>query len=255
MTAARSICLAAALTAAVISTPRLRADEGMWPLNRLPVADLQQKYGFTPSAEWLKHMQLASIRFVGAEGCSGGLVSQNGLAMTNYHCVVECVQGLSGKDRNLLHTGFYAAAAAEERQCPNMEVNELTEVSDVTSRISTATANLEGERFERARKAAFAQIERECASGEDVRCDVVTLYQGGRYDLYKYRRFQDVRLVFAPEFDTGFFGGDPDNFMFPRYNLDVAFVRVYDHGAPLRTGDWFRWAAAGPKAGELVFVS
>jgi len=254
MTVRRAFGLALVMTAAA-AAPWLHADEGMWPLNHLDTAGLQRKYGFTPPPEWLKHVQLASIRFVGAEGCSGGLVSANGLAMTNYHCVVECVQGLSAQDRNLLQTGFYAASAGDERQCPNMEVNELTEVSDVTSRIAAATANMEGERFDRARKAAFAAIERECATGDEVRCDVVTLYQGGRYDLYKYRRFQDVRLVFAPEFDTGFFGGDPDNFMFPRFDLDVAFVRVYERGAPLRADDWFRWSPQGASAGDLVFVS
>jgi hypothetical protein len=149
----------------------------------------------------------------------------------------------------------YASAAADEQRCPGVEINQLSEVTDVTSRIGAATKGTAGERFATARQAAFATIERECASGDDVRWEVVPLYRGGKYDLYQYRRFQDVRLVFAPDFDTAFFGGDPNNFMFPRYNLDLAFLRVYDRGAPYRPPIHFEWSPAGAAAGDLVFVT
>jgi V8-like Glu-specific endopeptidase len=231
----------------------VHADEGMWPLNRFPSAALKQRYGFTPSEQWLQQIQLGSARFAG--GCSGSFVSPTGLVMTNYHCVVDCIGALSDAKRNLQESGFYAATAADERPCPGMELNQLTAITDVTERVGAATKGTEGERFRAARTAVFATIARECATSDDVRCDVVTLYRGGKYDLYKYRRLQDVRLVFAPEFDTGFFGGDPDNFMFPRYNLDLAFVRAYERGAPLKLSQFLRWSPNGATAGDLVFVT
>jgi peptidase S46-like protein len=251
MPSTRSICLSLIGAAFLVQT--LGADEGMWPINRFPTAVVQKKYGFAPTPQWLQQAQLSSIRF--ADGCSGSLVSSSGLVMTNYHCAVDCVEAVSTKDANLLETGFAAASPVEERQCPGMELNELTTITDVTQRVAGATKGTEGPGFRAARQAVFATIERECATGDDVRCEVVTLYRGGKYDLYKYRRFQDVRLVFAPEFDTAFFGGDPDNFMFPRYNLDLAFVRVYEGGAPLRPAQWFRWSPAGASAGDPVFVT
>lgn len=231
----------------------VRADEGMWPLNRFPSAALKQRYGFAPTPQWLEQIQLGSVRFAG--GCSGSFVSPSGLVMTNYHCVVECVSALSDEKRNLQQSGFYATTAADERRCPGMELNQLTAMTDVTERVGAATKGTEGERFRAARTAVFATIERECATSDDLRCEVVTLYRGGKYDLYTYRRFQDVRLVFAPEFDTGFFGGDPDNFMFPRYNLDLSFVRAYDGGSPLKPTQWLRWSPNGAAAGDLVFVT
>jgi hypothetical protein len=249
----RRLCSIVAVVSIATFGSRLAADEGMWPLNRFPTAPVQQQHGFTPSPQWLERAQLASVRF--AAGCSGSLVSATGLVMTNYHCAVSCVEAVATPDRTLLQTGFYAASQAEEQQCPGMELNQLTGVTDVTDRVAGATKDTGGEAFTAARKAVFAAIEGECATGSDVRCEVVTLYRGGKYDLYKYRRFQDVRLVFAPEFDIGLFGGDPDNFMFPRYNLDLAFVRIYENGAPLRPTHWFRWSPQGASAGDLVFVT
>jgi hypothetical protein len=243
------VCIAAAAAA----VQRVRADEGMWLLNRFPAARVQQQYGFTPSPAWLDQVRLASVRLAG--GCSGSFVSSTGLVMTNYHCVVACVEALTTGTQNLMETGFSAAAAADERRCPGMEVNQLAEVTDVTERVTKATAGTEGEQFRKARDSAFAAIEKDCVTGDAVRCDVVTLYRGGRYDLYRYRRYQDVRLVFVPEFDTGFFGGDPDNFMFPRFNLDLAFLRVYDGASPLRASHWLRWSPNGAAAGDLVFVT
>jgi hypothetical protein len=249
---ARRVLLVTAALIASITAP-LPADEGMWPINRFPADTVRAKYGFAPSAAWLAHAQRASVRLV--SGCSGSFVSPYGLVMTNYHCAVECVEALSSKDSNFSATGFHAPAQGDERQCPGMEINQLTGITDVTTRVAGATAGKEGEQFEAARRAAVASIEGECATTAGVRCDVVSLYHGGKYDLYKYRRFQDVRLVFAPEFAVGFFGGDPDNFMFPRYNLDLAFLRVYDEGRPLASPDYFRWSAAGGAAGDPVFVT
>jgi hypothetical protein len=250
---ARTFVLTLALVATCILAVHVRADEGMWPLNRFPAARLQQQHGFTPSPQWLEQVRRGSVRLAG--GCSGSFVSETGLVMTNYHCVVACVEALSGPERSVMSDGFYARESADERQCPGMEVNQLIDITDVTDRVNAATAGTEGERFRTARNTVFAAIERDCATGDDVRCDVVTLYRGGRYDLYRYRRFQDVRLVFVPEFDTGFFGGDPDNFMFPRYNLDLAFLRVWESGAPLRPSHWLPWSPDGAAGGDLVFVT
>ena len=178
----------------VLATIRAFGDEGMWPLNRFPTAPLQKQHGFAPTAQWLQHAQLASVRLAG--GCSGSFVSPSGLVMTNYHCAVGCVEAVSTDDRKLLETGFYAEAASNERRCPGMEINQLTTITDVTDRVTAATKGAEGERFTAARKAVFAGIESDCARDDGVRCEVVTLYRGGKYDLYRYRRFQDVRLVF-----------------------------------------------------------
>jgi hypothetical protein len=248
----RSALLIACAVMAIAASP-LPADEGMWPINRFPADKVRQAHGFAPSAEWLAHAQKASVRL--ASGCSGSFVSPQGLVMTNYHCAVSCVEALSSKDRNLSATGFLASTPAEEQQCPGFEINQLTDITDVSARVDAAVAGKQGEPFESARRAVIATIEQECATGAGVRCDVVALYHGGRHDLYRYRRFQDVRLVFAPEFATGFFGGDPDNFMFPRYNLDLAFLRVYDGGKPIASPQFFRWSANGSTAGELVFVT
>ena len=253
MKMARTVGFALAMWAAGAALQPVAADEGMWPLNRFRAAPLQQKYGFTPAPQWLQNAQLASVRF--ARGCSGSFVSPSGLVMTNYHCAVACIEALSTEQSKLLETGFYAETATDERRCPGMELNQLTTITDVTDRVTAATKGAEGDRFGAARKAVFAVIESECAKDDRVRCEVVTLYHGGKYDLYSYRRFQDVRLVFAPEFDTAFFGGDPDNFMFPRFNLDLAFVRVYDGGGPLVSSHWFPWSPAGASAGDLVFVT
>jgi hypothetical protein len=246
----RKIVALLALCAAATSA---RADEGMWTYNGFPRAQVEKKYGAKVTDAWLDHARLSSVRL--AQGCSGSFVSPGGLVMTNHHCVETCLQELSSADKDFIAQGFQARTEAEELRCPVLEVNQLVEITDVTARMKKATAGLEGKRFNDAQKAETSRIEADCQISPALRCNVVTLYHGGRYDLYRYRRYQDVRLVFAPEFAIAFFGGDPDNFMFPRYDLDLSFVRVYQDGKPLQTKDFFAWRPDGPREGELVFVS
>ena len=230
------------------------ADEGMWTFDNFPSAKVAKKYGFSPEAKWLGEAQLSSVRLAG--GCSGSFVSPEGLVMTNHHCAHSCIEQLSTKEKDFVKEGFYAATLDQEVKCPEIELNQLTGITDVTKRMHSATQGLEGQRFAEAQRAEMAKIEKECAGGDEkVRCDVVTLYHGGIYDLYKYKRFQDVRLVFAPEFAMASFGGDPDNFNFPRYDLDVSFIRAYENGKPAATGHYLRWSQTGAKDGELTFVS
>ena len=230
-----------------------RADEGMWTFNNFPSERVKSRYGFAPSPEWLENVRLSAARLAG--GCSASFVSPTGLVMTNHHCVRECVQQLSTAQVDYIVKGFTAATAQQERQCPAMEVNKLLEITDVTEQVTKATQGKEGAAFRDAQRAELARLEKTCATGPDIRCDVVTLYQGGLYNLYKYQRFQDVRLVFAPEEAIAFFGGDPDNFEFPRYDYDVAFVRVYQDGKPAKVDHWLRWSQKGAQAGELTFVA
>jgi hypothetical protein len=231
----------------------LHGEEGMWTFNQFPAAKVQQKYGFSPTQQWLDHVRLASVRL--AEGCSASFVSPNGLVLTNYHCAVTCIQQISSAAKDYTATGFMANSQAEEQKCPGQEANVLIEISDVTPQIKQKTAGKSDQEALLARRAEIARIEKECATSESLRCEVVTLYGGGVYDLYKYHRYQDVRLVFAPEFITAFFGGDPDNFMFPRYDLDASFIRVYENGQPLKTKDYFPLSKTGTKEGDLTFVS
>ena len=243
-----AVCLAAALPLAA------RADEGMWTFDNFPSAQVAKKYGFSPDAKWLNEAQLSSVRLAG--GCSGSFVSGDGLVMTNHHCAHSCIEQLSTKDKDFVKEGFYAPALAQEVKCPEIELNQLVGITDVSKRMHSATQGLDGQKFAEAQRAEMAKIEKECAGDDDkVRCDVVTLYHGGIYDLYTYTRFQDVRLVFAPEFAIAFFGGDPDNFNFPRYDLDVSFLRAYENDKPARTEHYFKWSPAGAREGEPTFVS
>ena len=244
-----------ALLCALLFALAARADEGMWTYDTFPSKKVQERYGFGPDAQWLSEAQLSSVRLAG--GCSGSFVSPEGLVMTNHHCAHSCIEQLSTKDKDFVAQGFYAPALENEVKCPEIELNQLTQISDVTAQVQGATKGLKpGKEFNDKRKAAMAGLEKECAAGSDkVRCDVVELYHGGQYSLYKYKRFQDVRLVFAPEFAIAFFGGDPDNFNFPRYDLDVSFIRAYEDGKPARTEHYFKWSPNGAKEGELTFVS
>jgi hypothetical protein len=229
-------------------------DEGMWTYNNFPSKKVQEKYGFGPDQAWLDHARLSSVRIAG--GCSASIVSPNGLIMTNHHCAHGCIEQLSTQKKDFVAAGFYAKTQAEEVKCPAMEINQLVEISDVTGQMNQATQGLSGPKYFEAQRAARAKIEKECATSDKLRCEVVTLYHGGMYDLYKYKRFQDVRLVFAPEFPIAFFGGDPDNFEFPRYDLDVSMVRIYEDNKPADTSKtYFKWSANGPREGGLSFVS
>ncbi len=246
--------LAALLLAASGLASVARADEGMWTLDNLPKQAMQQEYGFTPDAQWIDRVMHASLRM--ASGCSASFVSPNGLVMTNHHCVAGCLGDLQTGHQTYVRDGFAAPHAGAEPHCPGMELDQLQQITDVTSRIDDATRNKSGADFISAEHAAESAIEKECGSGDpkNTRCDVIALYHGGRYDLYKYRRYDDVRLAFAPDDAIANFGGDPDNFNYPRYDLDVSFVRAYVDNHPAHT-DYFPFDLAGPKAGELVFTS
>lgn len=235
--------------------PPACADEGMWTYNDFPAARVQARYGFMPTQPWLDHLRLASVRLAG--GCSASIVSPEGLVMTNHHCARRCVEVLAGlAKKDYEHTGFLARSARDEVRCPDMEVNQLTDISDVTGRVTAATQGLAPAEFAGAQKAVTAAIEKECATSDALRCEVVTLFRGGRYDLYRYRRLQDVRLAFAPEAAIAFFGGDPDNFMFPRHDLDVTFLRLYGaDGKPMQTPDYLAWSGGTLKEGDLTFVA
>jgi hypothetical protein len=247
----RAVLLAAAC--AVALPGGARADEGMWLFNDFPAARVKAKYGFEPDQKWLDHVRLASVRL--AEGCSGSIVSPDGLVMTNHHCAHACIEQLSTAKKDYVASGFYAKVPAEEARCPAVEVNQLIAIADVTERLNAATRGLADQKFNETLKAEMSRIEKECATSPALRCDVVTLYHGGKYGLYTYRRFQDIRLVFAPEFAIAFFGGDPDNFEFPRYDLDVSFLRIYQDGKPAPTPDYLPFATQGVKDGDLVFVA
>jgi hypothetical protein len=229
------------------------ADEGMWTFDNPPTRLLQEKYHFTPTQQWLDHVRLSCVRL--NDGGSGSFVSPNGLLLTNHHVARGQLQKNSTKDRDYVKDGFYAATPEREMKSPDLEVNVLVSLENVTARVNEAVGKGKppAEEFA-ARKAAIAGIESESQRKTGLRSDVVTLYQGGEYWLYRYQKYTDVRLVFAPEQQTAFFGGDPDNFTYPRYDLDMALFRVYDNGKPLQTKDYLKWNAKGAGDGELVFV-
>jgi Peptidase S46 len=247
--------LAALALAAISSLSAARADEGMWTLNAFPSERVKAAYGFAPDQAWLDHVRLSSLRL--ARGCSAAFVSPQGLVQTNHHCAQGCISQLSTATEDLVARGFYAAEAKDERKCSNTEVNQLIAIADITSRVTEAIAGKSGKALADAKKAINATITRECSQGNAaIRCDVVELYHGGIYNLYRYRRYQDVRLVFAPEMAIAFFGGDPDNFEFPRYDLDVAYLRVYADDRPLDSGaNYLRYAKADARPGDLTFTS
>ncbi len=240
---------------AALCAAQARADEGMWTYNNFPAAKVKAKYGFEPSKDWLDHLRLSSVRIAG--GCSASVVSPTGLVMTNHHCARECIENLSGlRKKDFNRDGFFAKTEKDEANCPGMELNQLAEITDVTKRVQDSTKGVPDDKFAETQKATIAAIEKECATSDDVRCEVITLYRGGRYDLYKYQRFQDIRLVLAPEDGIAFFGGDPDNFMFPRYDLDVSFLRIYGKdGKPAKLAHHLAWSDGTIKEGDATFVS
>ncbi len=229
------------------------ADEGMWTYDNFPVAKVKEKYGFEPTPQWLERVRLASAQYNGY--CSASFVSGSGLVMTNHHCARECIEQLSTAKKDFIANGFHARAQAEELRCPATHVDQLLEMTDVTARLNAATQGLTGKEYSATLKAEMTKLEKECTTSEQLFCRVVTLYQGGRYSLYKYRRYDDVRLVLAPEDGIASFGGDPDNFEFPRFNIDLSFVRVYENGKPAATPHHFAWTKTPLKEGDLTFVS
>jgi len=230
------------------------ADEGMWTFNNVPRAEIKKKYGFEVTDEWLKDVRLASVRF--NNGGSGSFVSSNGLVLTNYHIVEDIVAEVSTPQKDYAKEGFVAKTRAEEIKAPSLELNVLMGIEDVTTRVNGAikAGATDSEAFA-ARRAEIATIEAESLKATGMRSDVVTLYQGGQYNLYRYKKYTDVRLVFVPEFQAAFFGGDPDNFNFPRFNIDMALVRVYENDQPVKPEHYFKWSTAGAKEGSLVFVT
>jgi peptidase S46-like protein len=230
------------------------ADEGMWLFNLPPTQQLKSKYGFDLTKSWLQHTQLSSVRF--NVGGSGSFVSPDGLTFTNHHVGSECIQQLSTGGKDYLKSGFYAKTEAEEAKCPDLELNVLEEIEDVTAKVNAAAKpGMSVADQGQAQRAEMSAIEQQCATQTKLRCDVITFYSGAMYHLYKYKKYTDVRLVFAPEFDAAFFGGDPDNFEYPRYDLDVCFFRVYENDKPAHLDNYLKWSAAGVKDGDLIFVS
>jgi hypothetical protein len=227
----------------------------MWTYDHFPADKMRAAYGWAPDAAWLKNAQLASIRL--AQGCSASLVSPTGLVMTNHHCARACISQLADAKHDYIANGFYAAKLEDEKKCPALEANQLVEITDVTSQMNAATAGKSDRAFHEAERAEKARIESACGTAQDVRCEVVTLYHGGVYDLYKHKRYQDIRVVFAPEVSVASFGGDPDNFNYPRYDLDTAFVRIYiyEHDKPLASANFLKFATRGVRAGDIAITS
>jgi hypothetical protein len=230
-----------------------RADEGMWTFNNIPRAEIKRKYGFDVTDEWLRKVQLASVRF--NNGGSGSFVSPNGLVLTNYHIVEDIVNEVSTPEKDLAKEGFVAHSRSEEIKSPSLELNVLMSIEDVTNRVNGAVqAGMSDADAFAARRKEIAAIEGESSKATGLRSDVVTLYQGGQYNLYRYKKYTDVRLVFVPEFQAAFFGGDPDNFNFPRFNIDMALVRVYENDQPVHPASYLKWST-GAKEGDLAFVT
>jgi hypothetical protein len=244
--------LAAVTLALAAGSPRpAMADEGMWLPNKPPVQHLKDRYGFEPTGEWLERMQRSAVRF--STGGSGSIVSARGLVLTNHHVGSDMIAKLSTPERDLMEAGFLARSLEEELPCPDLELNVLMQIEDVTARVLGAGEGLSPSEANAARRREMATIEQEAKERTGLDCQVVTLYQGGQYHLYCYRRHTDVRLVFAPELQAAFFGGDTDNFEYPRFNLDACFFRIYEDGRPLETEDYLRWSS-GSKEGDLAIV-
>jgi hypothetical protein len=230
------------------------ADEGMWTFDNFPSAKVKAAYGVTIDQAWLDKVRGAAARL--SSGCSSSVVTGAGLILTNNHCVADCAQNLSSMGHDYFKIGYQAANREEEKTCAGMQAEILTAIIDVTARVSAAGAGLSGAALVKARTAVASAIEKEtCDADAKFRCQVVDLYHGGQFKLYRYRKYSDVRLVFSPGVQAAFFGGDPDNFNFPRYDLDCAFVRLYENGQPAATPDHLTWKAQAPQAGDVVFVA
>lgn len=249
-----AITVLGALLAGVVAS-----DEGMWTLDNFPARTVHERYGVDIDSAWLEKVQHATARIEG--GCTGSFVSPEGLVLTNHHCVSRCINQLSTAERNVAADGFQARTASDEVRCEAEQLSVLTGVEEITDRVVQATAGKTDAEANEARKQVLTQIEQQCEEtsrqtpGGERSCESVSLYHGGQYFLYRYKRYDDVRLVFVPESDIAAFGGDPDNFNFPRWCLDMAFLRAYENGQPARTPHFLKWRREGTEAGEVVFVS
>jgi hypothetical protein len=240
--------------AAIVLAAASHADEGMWLFNNLPLGALKSKYGFEPPPGWADHLRSSAVRF--NSGGSGSFVSADGLIMTNHHVGADTLAKLGTKDKDYYRDGFFARTYDEEVKAPDLELNVLVGIEDVTARVNAGVSpGMDDASAEKARRKAMAEIEKESTDRTGLRSDVVTLYQGGQYHLYTFKKYTDVRLVFAPEFASAFFGGDPDNFEYPRYDLDVCFFRAYEDGKPARPAHYLKWSKEGSRDGDLVFVA
>lgn len=245
---------AALLSIIVLAPQAARADEGMWTFDNFPSAKVKAAYGFAPSKAWLDHVRKSALRITGAVGCTASFVSSHGLIMTNHHCAVPCVSSISTAQSDVSANGFFAKTQTDEPKCPGYEIDQLSSIADVTKQMLAATAGKTGSALTAATRAEEASIRKSCGANAKVLCQVVSLYHGGIYDLYRYNRYRDIRLVMAPDFAVAQFGGDPDNFNFPRFDLDMSFIRAYVDDKPAQTPDYFKWSKTGSKPGDLVFV-
>lgn len=248
----RASLFAAVAICALASRPAA-ADEGMWTFDNFPTAQVKEAYGWSPDQAWLGKVQAAAVRLTG--GCSASFVSGSGLILTNHHCVASCLFDNSKQGSDYLNDGYVADRRDAELKCPGQQAEVVTKITDVTGAVKSAMGSLSGEALTKARDAKIAQIEKDsCPDTDTNRCQVVTLFGGGQYKLYTYRKYSDVRLVWAPEDRAATFGGDPDNFNFPRYSLDASFLRAYENGKPVTTPNHLDWSPRAPKEGEITFV-
>jgi hypothetical protein len=229
------------------------ADEGMWLYNAFPAARVKARYDFTVTQPFLDHLRLSSVRM----GASASFVSPDGLIFTNHHVGAGCVHNLSTAAHDYIKDGFYAPTRDQEPRCPGIEVQNLIDIRDVTPEVhKAAKPGMSDADANSAQHAVMSRLEAKCSDpAKNIRCEAVSLYSGGLYHLYKYKRYTDVRLVMAPEFDAAFFGGDPDNFTYPRYDLDITFFRAYENGQPVHVENYLPFTTAGIKEGDLIFIS
>jgi hypothetical protein len=228
------------------------AEEGMWLFNAVPKDKIKASYGFEPTQGWLDHVRLSSVKFGGG---SGSFVSPNGLVMTNHHIGAGCINAISSTSKDYMKTGFYAPTQADEVRCPNMSVQILQGIEDITDKVNAAVKDAPPAEATKAQQTAITNLQNDCRTATKLNCQAVPMYSGMMYYMYEYKPYNDVRLVFAPEYIAAFFGGDPDNFEYPRYDLDVTFLRVYEDNKPVHSENYFSWSKDGAKKGELVFVS